>query len=134
MSNWVALYWNPVNNQKGVGMTELDVKKIKENLLRQRQEILTRLQDLEAEWLVLGEHDIEIGEEAQKADLTSTFDQLDGRERDEIKQIDLALTRMESASYGICEKCHKPISLQRLEVLPATSFCIKCAGKQEEIR
>ena len=115
-------------------MTELDVKKIKENLLRQRQEILTRLQDLEAEWLVLGEHDIEIGEEAQKADLTSTFDQLDGRERDEIKQIDLALTRMESASYGICEKCHKPISLQRLEVLPATSFCIKCAGKQEEIR
>ena len=115
-------------------MTELDVQQIKEKLLRQRQEILTRLQDLEAEWLVLGEHDIEIGEEAQKADLTSTFDQLDGRERDEIEQIDLALTKTESASYGICEKCHKPISLQRLEVLPATRFCIKCAGKQEKIR
>ena len=115
-------------------MTELDAQGLKEKLLRQRQEIFTSMQDLETEWQVLSEHDIETGEEAQKADLTSTFDQLDARERDEIDEIDLALTKMESASYGICEKCHKPISLQRLEVLPATRFCIKCAGKQEEIR
>ena len=115
-------------------MTELDLQRLKEKLLRQRQEIFTNQRDLEAEWQVLGEHDIETEEEAQKADLTSTFDQLDGREKDEIEEIDLALTKMESASYGICEKCHKPISLQRLEVLPATRFCKRCAGKQKEIR
>lgn len=114
-------------------MTELNVQRLKEKLLRQRQEILTNLKELEAEWLVLSEHDIETVEEAQKADLTSTFDQLAERERDEIEQIDLALIKMESASYGICEQCHKPISLQRLEVLPATRFCIKCADKQEKI-
>ena len=115
-------------------MTELDFQRLKEKLLRQRQEIFTSLRDLEGEWQVLGEHDIETVDEAQKADLTSTFDKLDMREKDEIEEIDFALTKMESASYGICEKCHKPISLQRLELLPATRFCIKCAGKQQEIR
>ena len=115
-------------------MTELDAQRLKEKLLRQRQEIFTSMQDLETEWQVLSEHEIETGDQAQKDDLTSIFDQLDARERDEIEEIDLALTKMESASYGICEKCHKQISLQRLEVLPATRFCIKCAGKQEEIR
>ena len=128
------MWWLSVNNQIGEGMTELDMQRLKEKLLSQRQEIFTSLQGLETEWQVLSEHDIEIEEEAQKADLTSTFDQLDARERGEIEEIDLALTKMVSASYGICEKCHKRISLQRLELLPATPFCRKCAGKQEEIR
>ncbi|BCO09915.1 RNA polymerase-binding transcription factor DksA [Desulfolithobacter dissulfuricans] len=114
-------------------MTEVDLQRLKEKLLRQRQEIFTSLRDLEAEWEVLGERDIEPEDAAQKAALTSLFDQMDTREKDRIEEIDLALTKMESASYGTCEECHKPISLQRLESLPATRFCIKCAGKQEEI-
>ena len=115
-------------------MTELDLQRFKKKLLRQRQEIFTSLRDLESEWQVLSEHDIEPEDEAQKADLTSLFDQLDTREKNEIEEIDLALTKMESATYGSCEKCHKPISLQRLELLPAIRFCIQCAADLEEIR
>ena len=54
-------------------MTELDAQRLKEKLLRQRQEIFTSMQDLETEWQVLSEHEIETGDQAQKADLTSIF-------------------------------------------------------------
>lgn len=113
-------------------MDEKDLKHhLKDLLLRQRREILDRLHGLESDWQALSERDIEREEEAQKADLSTLFDQLDERERQEIEDIDLALTKMVDVTYGICEKCRKPIALERLEVLPATRFCRKCAFELE---
>ena len=112
-------------------MTEQDLMHLKELLIKQRQEIFERLRGLESEWQALGERDSEIVEEAQKNDLTALFDQLDEREKTEIEEIDLALTKIAQATYGICESCSKPISRDRLEALPATRFCRKCADKTE---
>lgn len=109
-------------------MGEQDLIRLKEMLLRQRREIFQRLQELGADWQILGEHDIEWEEEAQKADLTALFNQLDQREKEAIEEIDLALTKIAAATYGICEKCQRPISLKRLEALPATRYCRRCAG------
>ncbi|MCX5871116.1 MAG: TraR/DksA C4-type zinc finger protein [Deltaproteobacteria bacterium] len=113
-------------------MSEKDLTHLKNLLLRQRREILDRLQGLESDWQTLSEHDIEREEEAQKADLASLFDQLEERERLELEDIELALTKMGNATYGICEKCHKALALERLEVLPATRFCRKCEAAMEE--
>lgn len=113
-------------------MDEKDLKRLKDILLRQRLEIYDRLQGLESEWEALSERDIEMEEEAQKADLTALFDQLDELEKQEIEEIDLALTKMAAATYGACEKCRKPIALKRLEILPATRFCKRCAQKAEK--
>lgn len=113
-------------------MDDNDLKRLKDFLLAQRREILERLQGLESEWEILSERDIEREEEAQKADLTSLFNQLDDLEKQAIEDIDLALTKMAAATYGACEKCGKTISLQRLEALPATRFCKKCAREAEE--
>jgi RNA polymerase-binding transcription factor DksA len=115
-----------------MAMDEKDLKRLKELLLRQRLEIYDRLQGLESEWEALSERDIEMEEEAQKADLTALFDQLDELEKQEIEEIDLALTKMAAVTYGTCEMCRKPISLKRLETLPATRFCKRCARKAEE--
>ena len=38
--------------------------------------------------------------------------------------IDAALERMEEGTYGICEKCGKPIGEERLEALPWATLCI----------
>jgi len=108
-------------------MTEQDLVRLKKMLLGQRREIFDRLQGLESDWQALGERDIEWEEEAQKADLTALYGQLDDREKTEIEEIDLALAKMAQGTYGICEKCGKPISLERLEALPATRCCRKCA-------
>lgn len=112
-------------------MGEKDLQHLKGLLLRQRREILDRLHGLESDWQALSERDIEREEEAQKADLASLFDQLDERERQEIADIDLALMKMVDVTYGICEKCQKPIALERLEALPATRFCRKCSSELE---
>ena len=44
-----------------------------------------------------------------------------------VEQIDKALRRVEEGSYGICQECAQAIEPERLEALPLTSLCIKCA-------
>lgn len=113
-------------------MTEHDLERLKKKLLKQRQEIFQELRDLDEEWQQMGERDIEFAEEAQKTELTELFGKLDERGQQEIRAIDLALTKMTTAIYGICEDCEKPIPLARLEVLPATRYCLKCSNREEE--
>ena len=69
-------------------------------------------------------------EEAQKAELTEIFNQLDLQEQRQIEEIDLALSRMDAGTYGICEGCRKDIPPDRLQALPATSYCLKCSARQ----
>src|SRR5436190_23191801 len=38
-----------------------------------------------------------------------------------------AMNRMENGSYGICESCEQPIAKERLEAIPFTRYCLKCA-------
>ena len=46
----------------------------------------------------------------------------------EIEMIHAALGRVEAGEYGFCVKCGEQISEERLDVLPATPFCRKCAS------
>ena len=113
-------------------MNVRDMKHLKVLLLKRRREIFDRLQEFETDWEALSEHDIEMEEEAQKADLTAIFDQVDEMEQKEIEAIDRALTKMAAAEYGACENCRKHIPLRRLQTLPASRFCKLCAQKAEE--
>ena len=45
----------------------------------------------------------------------------------EIKQIELALSRIESGTYGTCTECGRPIHKERLEALPSTTKCKDCS-------
>ncbi len=45
----------------------------------------------------------------------------------EFLQIERALARLESGEYGFCENCGGQIAMNRLEAIPQTSFCLKCA-------
>ncbi len=49
-----------------------------------------------------------------------------------LKLIEEALKRIEKKEYGICQQCGKPISIERLEVLPYALYCIKCQEEIEE--
>ncbi len=46
-----------------------------------------------------------------------------------LRDINLALEKMEKENYGICEKCKKKISLERLMVCPEAKMCIKCENQ-----
>lgn len=44
-----------------------------------------------------------------------------------IQKIDAALARLDSGEYGYCVGCGEEIAERRLQVDPATAFCITCA-------
>lgn len=109
-----------------------DKTRLREMLLDRRQGISQWLEGFESDWQRLADRDIELEEEAQKADLTSAYDRLDARRLEAIEDIDLALCRLAVGTYGICENCEKMISAKRLEAMPATRLCVKCARRYEE--
>ena len=69
---------------------------------------------------------------AQKENLVRLVHKLDERGKEEIEEIDLALDKMNSGSYGICELCDRSIPFKRLKALPATRLCRNYAQKYEE--
>ncbi|MDR9501833.1 MAG: TraR/DksA C4-type zinc finger protein [Desulfurivibrionaceae bacterium] len=113
-------------------MDEKEVAHLKDLLLRRRREMIDRLQGIETDWQALTTRDIEKEEEAQKADIYSLFDRFEEQESQELADIEAAFAKMAFGDYGICEKCREPIGRQRLELLPATHFCRKCAENLEE--
>ena len=49
-----------------------------------------------------------------------------------VRQLEDALERLKEGNYGVCESCGQSIDPERLEVLPSTTLCIKCAREIEE--
>ncbi len=49
--------------------------------------------------------------------------------RDQLREVEAALERIESGSYGTCRVCGKKIPLDRLEAVPWTTLCIDDARK-----
>lgn len=45
---------------------------------------------------------------------------------EKLKEINLALEKMEKGKYGICEKCGGEIEEKLLKAYPETRFCQKC--------
>jgi DnaK suppressor protein len=113
-------------------MREATLLKLKKLLMNRRREILKQVAHLEAERKELGERFIEPIDAAQKEDLMQLVRKFDARGKEEIEEIELAIDKMESGSYGKCELCGKSIPVKRLMVLPATRLCLNCAQNYEE--
>ena len=48
--------------------------------------------------------------------------------QDSLSNVVAALKKLDEGTYGVCERCHKPISAARLEAKPASAYCIDCAS------
>ncbi len=44
----------------------------------------------------------------------------------DLKEIEFALTKIESNTYGICEMCDEDIEIKRLKIKPHARFCVEC--------
>jgi DnaK suppressor protein len=45
------------------------------------------------------------------------------------EEIDTALARLDAGTYGTCEVCGEAIAPARLEALPWTASCVRCAAQ-----
>jgi RNA polymerase-binding protein DksA len=115
---------------------------------------LRRLLEEERETYVRQAHDLAAEAEALAAEREpgdTQFDEESGegdtlnveRERDlalsasatqAVEDIDRALRRMDSGTFGICERCGKKIAVARLEALPFAALCIECKSREERRR
>jgi DnaK suppressor protein len=51
-----------------------------------------------------------------------------------LNQVQAALARIESGTYGICQNCGQRIPPERLEALPYATTCLKCASASSRPR
>lgn len=51
-----------------------------------------------------------------------------------LKDIDLALERMDDGEYGTCQRCEEEISPKRLKAIPWAAYCITCQEKIDRER
>lgn len=114
-------------------MDDKDIMFLRNVLLLRRKDVLDRVNLFVAAWKDI-ERAIELEEEAQKASITEPYDRLDESRKNEVEQIDLALSKMAVGDYGICESCGDDISTKRLEALPWARLCVDCARDFERRR
>src|SRR6266850_7426650 len=48
-----------------------------------------------------------------------------------LRQIDVALGRLQSGRYGLCAACAEPIPLARLQAVPFATLCVPCQSRSE---
>lgn len=75
------------------------------------------------------EHDF--AEQAVQRQNDEVVDGLDDEAREELRQVDRALRRIEEGEGDICESCGEYINPERLKVLPQTTICVDCAEQQD---
>lgn len=56
------------------------------------------------------------------------------RSQERWRAIDSALRRLDAGTYGDCVGCGEAISVERLELLPFTQYCVECQGSFERSR
>ena len=115
--------------------TRKELEEFRARLLQEQAELKAQLAELEESSFATPQSDLsgEVAFDEEYADSgTATFERerdlsLENNILDLLAKIEKALARMENGTYGICERCGKPIEKARLKALPYASLCIKDA-------
>lgn len=73
-------------------------------------------------------------EDVPVLDVADTLSRLEGRERHQLDEVNAALGRLEAGTYGVCERCSRPIPLARLRAMPSARYCVECQAIEERRR
>ena len=123
-------------------LSQKEIQELKEKLLAERKDLQSQLDELEEDSFGSNQSDIsgEMGFDEEYADAgTNTFERekdlsLVNNLRDLMDRIDKALAKMADGTYGLCDRCGKPIEKLRLKALPYANLCIKDKQAEERVR
>jgi DnaK suppressor protein len=100
---------------------------VKEELLKQRQELLQEVSNSYATCREIGQDGVpDIGDMSSVAYSRDVLFNLSETQRRRIHDIDVALEQIEKGEYGICMGCGEDIPPRRMEVRPFSRYCIEC--------
>jgi DnaK suppressor protein len=74
-------------------------------------------------------HMAELGSENFEQEFTLS---LLANEEDRLGMIEMALQRIEGGKFGTCEQCDGAIPKTRLNAIPYTPVCVKCAESRDQ--
>ena len=74
---------------------------------------------------------LEPSEEAARRAGARFLADLEGRERQELYDIQAATARLATGTFGQCETCGAAIPLSRLRAVPWARHCLACQKKEE---
>ena len=109
-------------------METLDLSKIRQSLLENREILLKRIEQEDAVDKTANPARSDL---AWRYDLGQRKELLLSRAKQQLSEVEAALQRLEDGEYGKCVECGQPIHPERLEVLPTAAFCVHCKHQQE---
>lgn len=118
-------------------MNKKTVEELKEKLDAQKASLQKELENFATEDKNLKHNwntsypNRESGNMEEEADEAQEYDNLLSLEHNlelRLKDVNLALEKVEKGEYGKCEKCGKEIEEKRLEAIPEARLCMKCKG------
>lgn len=102
-----------------------DIATRRAQLLTRLKALDVRLHEIEAE---LDSHMSKDWEElAVERESDEVLERLGVSGQEEIARIKAALQRIKAGEYGVCVTCGEAISEERLDLIPWTPFCRRCA-------
>jgi RNA polymerase-binding protein DksA len=123
-------------------LTKKEIQELQSALLEERAKLEAQFQELEESSFGTNQSDLtgEMGFDEEYADAgTATFERerdlsLVNNIRDLMERIDKALAKIKDGTYGLCDRCGKPIEKLRLKALPYANLCIKDKQAEERVR
>ena len=107
-------------------LTAAERKKLEEDRKQTRAELARLREYMKAEPEPTDDEvDLDVYEREKNLALVRRLEQ-------KIDEIDRALDTAKRGTYGICERCGKPINPERLAALPETTLCVKCKNEIEK--
>jgi DnaK suppressor protein len=123
-------------------LSQKEIQELKAQLLAERKDLEAQYKELEESSFGTNQSELtgEMGFDEEYADAgTATFERerdlsLVNNLRDLMERIDKALGKIEDGTYGLCDRCGKPIEKPRLKALPYANLCIKDKQAEERVR
>jgi RNA polymerase-binding protein DksA len=100
---------------------------LREALVQKLEQVQSRVGKIERDLRQTPDPDSE--ERAIGRENDEVLERLDSSGREELQLLQAAISRIDAGTYGVCTQCGQPIAQQRLEALPYTTTCIKCATR-----
>lgn len=116
----------------------LDVAKFKKLLEEERARVLEEVEGTDAggsestqgmEQAELSHYDEHQGDTGTEMFLQERDVALEANAEALLRQVEVALQKIDDGNYGTCDRCGKPIAAARLEAIPYSPFCIECADR-----
>jgi len=114
------------------------LEKQKEDIERQLEKFATKDQKLKGDWDTRfpsfdgGESgSAALEQAADEVEEYTTLLPIEHSLEIRLKNINLALEKIKTGKYGICEKCGQKIAIERLKIYPEARLCAKCQNPKK---